>query len=154
MRVLVIVKATPESENEIHPGGATAENPRNDEELMRAMGNYNEELVNAGIILAMDGLHPSRRGARVRFDGSKRTVIDGPFTETKELVAGFWIWQVQSMDEAIEWLKRAPFDGGAEVEIRPIYEPEDFATDNPAFDAEMQAQEERIRAQLRQGGRS
>ena len=150
MRVMVLVKATPESENEIHPGGATADDPRNNEELMRAMGNYNEELVKAGVMLAGEGLQPSRRGARVRFEGSKRTVIDGPFAETKELVAGFWIWQVRSMDEAIEWLKRAPFDGGTEVEIRGIYEMEDFATDNPAFSAELQEQEERIRAQLQQ----
>ncbi len=91
-----------------------------------AMGKYNEELVKAGVVLAMDGLQLSAKGARVRFDGKKRTVIDGPFAETKELIAGYWVWQVKSLDEAIEWLKRAPFDGGTEIEIRQVFEVEDF----------------------------
>ncbi len=105
MRFMVIVKASPESEAGQMPS----------QELLAAMGRYNEELARAGVMLAGDGLHPSSKGARVRFEGTKRTVIDGPFAETKELVAGYWIWQCKSMDEAIEWLKRAPFDGGAEV---------------------------------------
>jgi hypothetical protein len=116
MRFMVLVKASKESEAGVMP----------DEKLLTAMGNYNEELVKAGVLLAMDGLQSSSKGARVRFEGKKRTVIDGPFTETKELVAGFWIWQVRSKEEAIEWLKRAPFDGGTEVEIRQIFEPTDF----------------------------
>src|SRR5438270_11563269 len=111
MRVMVIVKASKESEAGKLPN----------KELLTAMGKYNEELVKAGVILAMDGLHPSSKGVRVRFDGKKRTVIDGPFTETKELVGGFWLWQVRSMEEAIEWLKRAPFDGGTDVELRQVH---------------------------------
>src|SRR5207249_6937827 len=105
-----------------------------DQKILAEMGKFNEELVKAGVMLAGEGLQPSSKGARVRFQGSKRTVIDGPFAETKELVAGFWLWQVKSKQEAIEWLKRAPFDGGVEVEIRPIFEPEEFgASLKPEF---------------------
>jgi len=116
MRFMVLVPATPESE--------AGEMPST--ELLEAMTKYNEELVKAGVMKAGDGLHPSSKGARVRFDGAERTVIDGPFTEAKELVAGYWIWECASRDEAIEWLKRAPFDGGVEVELRQIFELEDF----------------------------
>ena len=116
MRVMVIVKANKESEAGVLP----------DTEILSKMGKYNEQLVKAGIMLAADGLQPSSKGKRVRFSGDKRTVIDGPFTETKELIAGYWLWQVRSMDEAVEWLKRAPFDGGTEIEIRPAYEMADF----------------------------
>ncbi len=115
------------------------------EALLRAMGAFNEELVKAGVMLAGDGLHPSRRGKRVRFDGKQRTVIDGPFAETKELVAGYWLWQVRSIDEAVEWLKRAPFDGGVEVTIRPVFEPEDFGKE---LTPELRAKEERLRAEV------
>jgi hypothetical protein len=132
MRVMVLVKSTP-----------AAENAEFRQEDLVPMGRFNEELVNAGVILAGDGLHPSSKGARVHFDGSNRTVIDGPFTEAKELVAGFWIWQVRSLDEAIEWLKRAPFDDGAEVEIRPIYEADELGE---AFTPELREQEARQRA--------
>ena len=134
MRVMVIVKATKASEAGVLP----------DERLLTEMGNYNEELVKAGILLAGDGLHPSSKGKRVRFSGTQRTVIDGPFAETKELIAGFWLWQVKSMDEAVEWLKRAPFDGGTEVEIRRVFETEDFGA---AMTPELREQEERLRAQ-------
>ena len=116
MRVLMIVKANAESEACVMPGT----------ELLAEMGKFNEQLVNAGVMLMGEGLHPSSRGARVRFDGRQRTVIDGPFAETKELVAGFWLWQVRNFDEAIEWIKRAPFDGGTEIELRPVFEMEDF----------------------------
>jgi hypothetical protein len=116
MRVLVLVKADKNSESGMMPT----------KELVADMGKFNDELVKAGVMLAADGLHPSSKGKRVRFDDGKKTVIDGPFTETKELVAGFWIWQVKSMDEAVEWLKRAPFGGGAEIELRPIFEEADF----------------------------
>src|SRR5262245_48321101 len=119
MRFMVIVKADKNSEAGQMPT----------EDLLAAMTKYNEELVKAGIMLAGEGLHPSRKGARVRFEGSKRTVIDGPFSETKELVAGFWLWQVKSKEEAIEWLKRAPFDGGTEIELRQIFEAEDFGAE-------------------------
>jgi hypothetical protein len=112
----VIVKASSESEAGKMPST----------ELLTAMGNYNEELVKAGVMLSGDGLHPSSKGVRIRFDGAKRTVIDGPFAETKELIAGFWIWKTKSKQEAIDWLKRAPFDGGAEIELRQIFEMEDF----------------------------
>ena len=132
MRVMVIVKANQESE--------AGEMP--DKEILTKMGKYNEELVKAGVMLAADGLHPSSKGKRVRFSGQKRTVIDGPFTETKELIAGFWLWQVRSIDEAVEWLKRAPFDGGTEVEIRPVFEAEDFGAE---FTPELRAQEQRLR---------
>lgn len=126
MRVLVLVKASPESEQGTMPS----------EELVTKMGKFNEDLTKAGVMLAADGLHPSSKGKRVRFSGDTQTVIDGPFAETKELVAGFWIWQVRSMDEAVEWLKRAPFsveskEWGAprEIEIRPIFDEADFAAE-------------------------
>src|SRR5512132_2054724 len=135
MRVMVIVKASPESEAGEMPS----------EQLLTEMGKYNEELVKAGIMLSGEGLHPSSKGKRVRFSGDKRTVVDGPFAETKELVAGFWIWQVKSMDEAVEWLKRAPFDGGTEIELRPIFEAEDFGAN---FTPELREQEERLRQQV------
>jgi hypothetical protein len=120
MRFMVIVKATPESEKE----GALP-----DPQLMAEMGKYNEELIKAGIVLAMDGLHPSSKGARVKFSGKSRTVTDGPFTETKELIAGYWLWQVKSLEEAIEWVKRCPnpHNGDSEIEIRQVFEMEDFA---------------------------
>lgn len=131
MRVLVVVKANKESEAGVMP----------DKKMLTEMGNFNEELVKAGIMLAGEGLHPSSKGKRVRFSGEKKTVIDGPFSETKELIAGFWIWQVKSMDEALQWLKRAPFRDG-EVEIRPIFELDDFGEE---FTPELRAQEERQR---------
>jgi hypothetical protein len=136
MRVMVIVKASKESEAGQMPS----------EKLLAEMGRYNEELVKAGIMQAGDGLQPSSKGKRVRFSGAQRTVIDGPFAETKELIAGFWLWNVKSMDEALEWLKRAPFDGGTEVEIRPLFEAEDFGAE---FTPELRAQEERLRAQIK-----
>ena len=135
MRFMVLLKANEETEAGVMPS----------EQLLKEMGNYNEELVKAGIMLAGEGLHPSSKGRRVRFSGADRTVIDGPFAETKELVAGFWLWQVKSMDEAVEWLKRAPFDGGTEVEIRPVFEADDFGKE---FTPELRAQEERLRAQI------
>src|SRR5438093_2093592 len=116
MRVLVLVKASKESEAGVMPST----------ELLTAMGKFNEKLVKAGVMQAGEGLHPTSKGKRVRFSGKERTVIDGPFAETKELVAGFWIWQVKSMDEAVQWLKQAPFSGSEEVEIRPIFEEADF----------------------------
>ena len=134
MRVMVFVKASEESEAGVMPST----------ELLADMGKYNEELVKAGIMLAGEGLHPSSKGKRVRFSGQQRTVIDGPFAETKELIAGFWIWQVKSMEEAVEWLKRAPFDGGTEIEIRPVFEAEDFGAE---FTPELREQEDRLRAQ-------
>ena len=137
MRVMVIVKASKESEAGQMPS----------EQLLRDMGNFNEQLVNAGIMLAGDGLHPTSKGKRVKFSGANRTVIDGPFAETKELIAGYWIWRVKSMDEAVSWLKRAPFDGGTEVEIRPIFEAEDFGKE---FTPELRAQEDRLRAEMAQ----
>jgi len=132
MRFMVIVKASPESEAGALPST----------EILAAMGKYNEELAKAGIILAAEGLHPSSKGARVKFSGGNRTITDGPFTETKELIAGFWLWQVRSKDEAIEWLKRAPFDGGTEIELRQVFEAEDFGE---KFTPELRAQEQRIR---------
>jgi hypothetical protein len=117
MRFMVLVPGSPESE--------AGEMPST--EILEAMTKYNEELAKAGVMLAGEGLHPTSKGARVRFDGGERTVIDGPFTEAKELVAGFWIWECASRDEAIEWLKRAPFGGGTEIELRPIFEADDFA---------------------------
>ena len=137
MRVMVIVKSSPAAE-------ATAAD-REARESLEAMGRFNEELINAGVLLAADGLRSSRHGARVRFEGSKRTVIDGPFTESKELVAGYWIWQVRSLDEAIEWIKKAPFDGGAEIELRPVHELEDFSAE---LTPELREQESRHRAAL------
>jgi hypothetical protein len=135
MKVMVMVKATQDSEAGVMPC----------EQLLTDMGQYNEALVNAGILLAGDGLHPSSKGVRVQFSGANRTVTDGPFAETKELVAGFWIWQVQSMEEAIAWVKRCPnpMPGDSEIEIRPIFEAEDFGEE---FTPELRAQEERIRA--------
>jgi hypothetical protein len=134
-RFMILVKADEHSE--------AGEMPT--EELLAEMGKYNEELVKAGIMLAGEGLHPSSKGVRVRFDGSDRTVIDGPFAETKELIAGYWLWQTKSRDEAIEWLKRAPFGGGTEIELRPVFEAEDFGDE---FTPELREQEERIRAQV------
>ena len=133
MKFLVIVKATPGSEAGVMPT----------EQELTDMGKFNEELVKAGVVLAGEGLHPTSKGKRMRFSGSKRTVVDGPFTETKELIAGFWIWQLRSMEEAVEWLKRSPFRDG-EVELRPIFEAEDFGSE---FTPELRAQEERLRAQ-------
>jgi len=135
MRVMVIVKANKDSEAGVMP----------DQKILAAMGTYNEELSKAGILLAADGLHPSSKGKRVRFSGRDRTVTDGPFAETKELIAGFWIWKVKSMDEALEWIKRAPFDGGVEVELRPFFEAEDFGAE---FTPELRAREERLRAEM------
>jgi len=135
MRVMVIVKANKESEAGQMPS----------EKILSDMGKYNEELVKAGVMLAGEGLHPSSRGKRVRFSGTTRTVPDGPFAETKELIAGFWLWKVKSMDEAVEWLKRAPFDGGTELEIRPVFEAEDFGKE---LTPELRAQEERLRARI------
>ena len=132
MRVMVIVKADEDSEAGVMPT----------ERMLREMGKYNEELVEAGIMLDGDGLRPSSAGVRVRFSGDDRTVIDGPFAESKELIAGYWVWKVESMDEAIEWLKRAPFDGGTEVEIRPFFEADDFGEE---FTPELRDQEERLR---------
>ena len=138
MRFMVLVKATKDSEAGKMP----------DEKLLAEMGKYNEELVKAGIMLAGEGLHPSSRGVRVRFSGAKRTVVDGPFTETKELVAGFWIWQVKSMDEALEWARRCPdpMPGEeAELELRPIFSPEDFGAE---LTPELRAREEKLRSQV------
>lgn len=132
MRFMVIVKASPESEAGVLPST----------EILAAMGKYNEELAKAGIILAAEGLHPTSKGVRVKFSGKNRTITDGPFTETKELIAGFWLWQVRSKDEALEWLKRAPFDGGTEIELRQVFEAEDFGEN---FTPELRAQEQRIR---------
>jgi hypothetical protein len=137
MRVMVFVKASKESEAGQMPS----------EKLLTEMGKFNEELVNAGVMLAGEGLHPSSKGKRVRFSAASRTVIDGPFAETKELIAGFWLWKVKSMDEAIAWLKRAPFDGGTEIEIRPVFEAEDFGKE---FTPELRAQEDRLRARIDQ----
>src|SRR5436305_14222370 len=135
MRFMVIVKANKDSEAGVLP----------DQKTLAAMGKYNEELVKAGVMLAAEGLQASSKGARVKFDGPKRTVTDGPFAETKELIAGFWLWQVRSKQEAIEWLKRAPFDGGTEVEIRQIFEAEDFGKE---LTPELRAQEEHLRAEV------
>jgi hypothetical protein len=135
VRVMVIVKANKDSEAGMLP----------DRKILTEMGKYNEQLANAGVMLAGDGLRPSSKGKRVRFSGSERTVIDGPFAETKELIAGFWIWKVKSIDDAVEWLKRAPFGGGAEVEIRPIHEAEDFGDE---FTPELRKQEAALRARI------
>ncbi len=140
MKVMVIVKASPESEAGVMPS----------EEILREMGNYNDELVKAGVMLAGEGLHPTSRGKRVRFRGAERSVIDGPFTEAKELIGGFWIWQVRSMDEAVAWLRRAPFQEG-ELEIRPIFEAEDFGE---SFTPELRAQEDRQREAIAARARS
>jgi hypothetical protein len=134
MRFMVIVKGNKDSEAGVLP----------DKKILTDMGKFNEELVKAGVMLAGEGLHPSSKGARVRFDGAKRTVVDGPFAEAKELVAGFWLWQVKSKAEAIEWLKRAPFGGGTEVEIRQVFETADFGD---SITPELREQEDRLRAQ-------
>jgi hypothetical protein len=137
MKVMVIVKATKDTEAGAMPG----------EQILAAMGKYNEELAKAGVLLAAEGLHPTSKGARVRFSGKDRFVIDGPFAETKELIAGFWLWQVGSLAEAIEWLKRCPnpHDEETEVEIRQVFEADDFGD---AFTPELRAQEDRLRAQM------
>ncbi len=135
MRFMVIVKASKESEAGVMP----------DRTILDSMGKYNEELAKAGVLLAAEGLQPTSRGKRVRFSGSERTVVDGPFAETKELIAGFWLWQCRSMDEAVEWLKRAPFGGGVEIEIRQVFEAADFGVE---FAPEMRRREEAIRSRL------
>ncbi len=134
MRFMVIVKASQESEAGVLP----------DRRLLEEMGRYNEALAKAGVLLAADGLHPSSKGARVRFSGKERTVTDGPFPETKELIAGYWIWKVKSREEAIQWLKRAPFDGGVEIEIRQVFEQEDFGAE---LTPELREQEGKVGAQ-------
>jgi hypothetical protein len=139
MRFMVLVKANKDTEAGVLP----------DERLLTEMGQYNEELAKAGVLLAGEGLHPSSKGARVKFSGAKRTVIDGPFPETKELIAGFWLWQVKSKEEAIEWVKRCPNPTGAEaeIEIRQVFEAEDFG---PALTPELREAEERLRAQVKE----
>jgi hypothetical protein len=139
MRFMIMIKADKNTEAGVMP----------DEKLLADMGNYNEELVKAGIMLAGEGLHPSSKGARVKFSGTKRTVIDGPFAETKELIAGFWLWQVKSKEEAIEWVKRCPnpLPGESEIEIRQIFEAEDFGAE---FTPELREQEDRLRAEMEQ----
>ena len=132
---MVIVKANKDSEAGVLP----------DKEILTKMGKYNEELAKAGVMLAGEGLQASSKGKRVKFSGTKRSITDGPFTETKELIAGFWLWKVKSMDDAVEWLKKAPFDGGTEIEIRPLFEAEDFG-DN--LTPELRKQEERVRNQI------
>ncbi len=141
MRVMVIVKATVDSEAGVLPT----------RKLLEDMGRFNEELVKAGIMLAGDGLKPSSKGRRVHFSGANRTVSDGPFAETKELVAGYWLWQVRSIEEAVEWVRRCPnpMPGASDIEIRPLYEAEDFGTE---FTPELREQEERLRAQLPDAG--
>ncbi|HSN73319.1 MAG TPA: YciI family protein [Steroidobacteraceae bacterium] len=143
MRCMILIKANAETEAGVMPS----------ETLLAEMGRFNEELVKAGVMLAGEGLHPSARGARVRFSGDRRTVTDGPFTETKELIAGFWLWQVKSLEEAIEWVKRCPNPTGetGEIEIRPVFEAEDFGAE---FTPELRAQEERLRAKAAELGRS
>lgn len=140
MRVMVIIKANKESEAGVMPS----------EKLLTDMGNFNEELVKAGVMLAGEGLHPSAKGKRVKFSGGQRIVTDGPFAETKELIAGFWLWKVNSLDEAVEWVKRIPFDpetspNDSEIEIRQVFEAEDFGDE---FTPEARAQEDRLRAEL------
>ncbi len=137
MRVMVIVKASRESEAGVLP----------DTEILSKMGKYNEQLVKAGVMLAGDGLHPTSKAKRVKFSGEKRTVVDGPFTETKELIAGYWLWQVRSMDEAVEWLKRAPFDGGTEIEIRPVFEAADLGEN---FTPELRERDQKLREQIQE----
>jgi hypothetical protein len=134
---MVIVKASKESEAGVLP----------DTEILSKMGKYNEQLVKAGVMLAGDGLHPTSKAKRVKFSGEKRTVIDGPFTETKELIAGYWLWQVRSMDEAVEWLKRAPFDGGTEIEIRPVFEAADLGEN---FTPELRERDQKVREQIQE----
>jgi hypothetical protein len=135
MRFMVIVKANKDTEAGVMP----------DEKTLTAMTRFNEELFKAGIMLAGEGLHPSSKGARVTFNGTKRTVVDGPFAETKELIAGFWLWKVKSREEAIDWLKRAPFDGGTTIELRQVFENEDFGEE---FTPEARASEDRMRREL------
>lgn len=137
MRVMVLIKSNKDTEAGVIPS----------KQLLTEMANYNEELVKAGILLAGEGLHPSSKGKRVRFSGSERTVIDGPFTEAKELIAGFWLWRVKSIDEAVEWVKRMPnpLEGESQVEIRPVFEADDFGEE---FTPELREQEERLRAQI------
>ena len=135
MRFMVLVKADKQSEAGAMPS----------REILEAMGKFNEKLIQAGVMLAGEGLHPSSKGVRVRFSAGKKTVIDGPFAETKELVSGYWIWQVKSIDEAVEWLKRAPFDGGAEVELRPVFEAEDFGAE---YTPELREKDEQLRVEL------
>lgn len=138
MRVMVLIKADPDTEASVMPS----------QQLLTEMGEFNEKLVKAGVMLAGEGLHPSSKGKRVHFSGSKRTVVDGPFIETKELIAGFWLWQVKSMEEAVEWIKHCPNPTGAEsqIELRPVFEAEDFANMTPA----LREQEERLRAHTEQ----
>ena len=138
MRFMVIVKATAESEAGTPP----------EQRLFEEMGRFNEQMVQAGVMLAGEGLHPTSKGVRVKFDGPNRTIIDGPFAATKELISGFWLLQVQSKEEAIEWIKRAPFDGGVEIEIRQVFELEEFGEAFEAFTPELQAAEARMRAEL------
>ena len=135
MRVMVIVPANAESEAGVMPN----------REILTEMTKFNEQLVKAGVMLAGEGLHPTSKGKRIKFNAGQRTIIDGPFTESKELIAGFWLWQVRSMDEAVEWLKRAPFGGGVEIEIRPIFETEDFAAE---LTPELREKEQRLREQI------
>jgi hypothetical protein len=135
MRFMVIVKADKNSEAGIMPS----------REILEAMGKYNEQLVKTGVMLAGEGLHPTSKGKRVKFSGGKHTITDGPFTETKELIAGFWLWRVRSMEEAVEWLKRSPFDGGTEIEIRQVFETEDFGAE---LTPELREQENRLRNQV------
>jgi len=132
---MVIVKADKNSEAGVMPS----------REILTAMGKFNEQLVKAGVMLAGEGLHPTSKGKRVKFSGGKHTITDGPFAESKELIAGFWLWQVSSMDEAVEWLKRSPFDGGTEIEIRQVFEADDFG---PEMTPELKEQEERLRTQV------
>ncbi len=143
MRVMVIVKASKASEAGVMPS----------EQLLREMGQFNEELAKAGVLIAGDGLHPSSKGKRIRFAGAKRTVIDGPFAETKELIAGYWLWKVKSMDEAVEWMRRCPnpHNDDGDVEIRPLKEPEDFASSDPT--GKLRAQEARLREQVKKQGK-
>ena len=135
MRFMVIVKADKNSEAGVMPS----------REILTAMGKFNEQLVKAGVMLAGEGLHPTSKGKRVKFSGGRHTITDGPFAESKELIAGFWLWQVSSMDEAVEWLKRSPFDGGTEIEIRQVFEADDFG---PEMTPELKEQEERLRTQV------
>ena len=139
MRFMIIVKASKDSEAGVMPSG----------KLLSEMGKFNEELANAGVLLAADGLHPTSKGARVKFSGNKRTVVDGPFTETKDVIAGFWLWKVKSKEEAIEWVKRCPnpLPGESEIEIRQVFEAEDFG---PEFTPELREQEDRLRAEMEQ----
>ena len=141
MKFVVIRKADKDTEAGVMPT----------EKMLTEMGKYNEELVKAGVMLAGEGLHPSSKGARMRFDGKNRTVIDGPFSETKELIAGYWLWQVRSRDEAIEWLKRAPFTDGEEIELRQVFEMEDFGAE---FTPELREQEKRVMAEAEKNRKS